>query len=170
MRCEKCQKNEATVFYQETVNGNKRSYSLCGECAAELSKQVDLSPMQSLFSLPSLGGFHDPLLSGLFSTYDGQAQKACPACGSTLHDFKRTGKAGCPNCYSVFANELSETIRSIHGNVKHVGRAPARFRQNRDKQNKLEDLKNQLKAAIASENFELAVTLRDKIRGLEENQ
>ena len=169
MRCEKCQKNEATVFYQETVNGNKRSYSLCGECAAELSKQVDLSPMQSLFSLPSLGGFHDPLLSGLFSSYDGQAQKACPACGSTLHDFKRTGKAGCPNCYSVFANELSETIRSIHGNVKHVGRIPSRFRGDQEKSNRLHTLRQALKRAISEENFEQAATIRDEIRSLEEH-
>ena len=42
MLCEKCKKNKATVFYEENINGKKRSYSLCEDCAAELQKSGDV--------------------------------------------------------------------------------------------------------------------------------
>ena len=41
MLCEKCKKNEASVFYRENINGKERKYSLCPECAAELEKNED---------------------------------------------------------------------------------------------------------------------------------
>ena len=39
MLCEKCSKNEATVFYREIVNGKEKKYSLCSDCAAKLEKE-----------------------------------------------------------------------------------------------------------------------------------
>ena len=33
MKCEKCGKNEATMYYKETVNGVTRELHLCPECA-----------------------------------------------------------------------------------------------------------------------------------------
>lgn len=172
MLCEICKKKEATVFYEETINGTKRSYSLCADCATELEKQGEISLGHSGFALPGFGGFHDALFGGLFGISDGQSQrkKACPKCGATMNDLQANGKVGCPECYSVFDEVLNGTIRSIHGNVKHVGRAPARFRQNRKKADRLDVLKQQLKDAVANENFELAATLRDEIRTLEANQ
>lgn len=171
MICEKCKKKEATVFYEETINGTKRSYSLCSDCAAEMEKQGELSPGYGAFSLPSFGGFHDALFGGLFGLSAGKPQqkKTCPQCGATMDDLRANGKVGCPECYTAFREELDSTIRSIHGNVKHVGRAPARFRQNREKADRLATLKRQLKEAIAEESFERAATLRDEIRALEGN-
>lgn len=42
MLCEKCKKNEASVFYRENINGKERKYSLCPECAAELEKNGEI--------------------------------------------------------------------------------------------------------------------------------
>ena len=33
MKCEKCGKNEATMYYKETINGVTREMHLCPECA-----------------------------------------------------------------------------------------------------------------------------------------
>ena len=33
MKCEKCGKNEATMYYKETVNGVTREMHRCPECA-----------------------------------------------------------------------------------------------------------------------------------------
>lgn len=172
MLCETCKKKEATVFYEETINGAKRSYSLCADCAAALEKQGELSFGHSPFSLPSFGSFHDTLFGGLFGLSEGQPQqkKACPQCGTTMSDLRSNGKVGCPECYATFRLELNDTIRSIHGNVEHVGRTPSRFRQNRGKADRLASLKQQLKDSIAEEDFERAATLRDEIRSLEGNQ
>ena len=38
MLCQKCKKNEATVYYKENINGHVTEYNLCPECAAELEK------------------------------------------------------------------------------------------------------------------------------------
>ncbi len=165
MICEKCKKNQATIFYEENINGKKRSYSLCPECASALEKEVGLS--HDLFSLPSFG---NPLFGGLFGHATPAAGKTCPSCGATLSDFRRNGKMGCPDCYAAFSGELGETIRSIHGNVKHTGRAPARYRKDREKQDRLAELRGKMKAAIEAEDFEQAATLRDEIRALEENR
>ena len=40
MKCEKCQKNEATVFYRENINGKEAKYHLCPKCASELEKEI----------------------------------------------------------------------------------------------------------------------------------
>ena len=71
---------------------------------------------------------------------------------------------------TAFGDELRDTIRSIHGNVKHLGRSPSKFRKNREKENELKDLKKQLKAAISNEDFENAALLRDKIRAMEKGE
>lgn len=169
MLCERCKKNTATVFYEENINGESSSYSLCSECASNMKKNGELS---GLFSFSGLGGMHDQLFGGLFGIAEPTAKtrKVCPLCSSTFSDFQKNGKTGCPQCYKTFGEELKGTIRSIHGNVKHIGRAPSKFRKNREKENEVKTLKKQLKEAIASENFELAATLRDKIHALENNE
>ena len=167
MLCENCKKKEATVFYEEMINGQKRSASLCSACAAEAEKTGALGG----FSLPTFGGFGDSLFGGLFGLAETQPQpkKTCPACGATMSVLKSQGKVGCPTCYTTFSEELRGTIRSIHGNVKHVGRAPSRFRGNREKTDRLTSLKQQLKDAVTAEDFERAASLRDEIRSLEAN-
>ena len=169
MLCERCKKNTPTVFYEENINGESRSYSLCSECASEMKKSGELS---GLFGFSGIGGMHDQLFGGLFGISEPtvKQRKACPLCGSTLSDFRANGKTGCPKCYSTFGDELKGTIRSIHGNVKHIGRSPSKFRKSREKENELKALKKQLKEAISSENFEVAATLRDKIRAMENGE
>ena len=169
MLCEKCKKNQATFFYEENINGSKRAYSLCPECANVLEKEGELSMGHDLFSLPSLGNLHDGLFGGLFGQATPIQKKTCPTCGASFADLRQNGKVGCPECYTVFAEELHDTIQSIHGNVKHVGRAPSRNRKDREKKDRLVELRNQMKAAIEEENFELAASLRDQIRSLESN-
>lgn len=175
MMCEKCKKNKATVFYEENINGKKRSYSLCEDCAAELQKSGELPQTEDIFDSFSFASpfaaLHDSLFGSLFALPSDARQrtdeKRCPSCGSTLEDFSRRGKAGCPDCYKTFSEELDPTIRSIHGNAKHSGRAPLRLRAKREKDDELKKLKKALKDAIAEERFEEAAELRDRIRNME---
>ncbi|MBQ8341765.1 MAG: UvrB/UvrC motif-containing protein [Clostridia bacterium] len=165
MKCEHCNQNEATFFYEENINGVKRSAKLCAECAAKLQGQEPL-PHQTF------GGFGNHLLDGLFG-FSGSPtlapQKTCPDCKATWNDLLKTGKAVCPTCYTTFRAELLPSLRSLHGgNLTHTGRAPADRRAVQEKKEKLETLKKQLAEAIAAEKFEEAATLRDEIRGLEQ--
>lgn len=172
MLCEKCKKNNATFFFEENINGKKRSLALCGDCAEEMKKNGELQSGDSLFdTLGFTPSLHDSLFGSLFTSPSGVkhigAVKSCPACGSTLEDFRRLGKAGCSECYRTFSAELDGTIRSIHGNARHTGRAPAKAREKFQKENELKALKNELKEAIEKEEFEKAAMLRDKIKGIE---
>ena len=173
MLCEKCKKNNATVFYEETVNGKTRSYSLCTECAKALEQSGEIAFKQNIaddfFGIPSFGNIQGSLFGSLFGLPENArtSRKTCPLCHASFEDFRRYGKAGCPLCYTTFADELSGTVRSIHGSVKHVGRAPKRFQKQNEQKNRLTELKNELRSAIADENFEAAASLRDQIRALE---
>lgn len=169
MLCERCKKNNATVFYEESINGENRSYSLCSACASEMKKSGELS---GLFPFSGFTSVQDQLFGGLFGISEPalKTRKVCPLCAATFSDFQKNGKTGCPECYKTFGEELKGTIRSIHGNVKHIGRSPTKFKKVREKENELKELKNQLKTAIANEDFETAATLRDKIRAIESRE
>ena len=43
MLCEKCKKNNASFFFEENINGKKRSLALCSECAEEMKKNGELN-------------------------------------------------------------------------------------------------------------------------------
>ena len=77
MLCNKCGKNEATVYFSQNINGSKTEYTLCRECA----KEMDLNSLfekhrqyvaknffapVSTFGFPFEGFFETPMLSDSF--------------------------------------------------------------------------------------------------------
>lgn len=159
MKCEKCNEREATVYLEQSINGESRSMHLCHECAAKLQGELDIAPFhfgnslfENLFGLPKLGK-----VSGTH----------CPGCGASFADIRREGKVCCPACYAAFSAELEPSVRSLHGSVTHTGRAPAKRAAKREKQSRLQTLKGQLQEAIQNERYEDAARLRDEIRTLE---
>ncbi len=169
MKCDHCKNNEATFFYEESVNGKSRSLHLCAECAAKLKSDGKIFAQEEGFGFPSFNQMQGSLLNGLFGlgTAPKESKKTCPGCGAAWSDLRRAGKAFCPTCYATFGEELSPTLRSLHGNVTHTGRAPADRREKRERADRLAALKQQLSHAIAEEKFEDAAKLRDEIRTLE---
>ena len=160
MKCEKCNEREASVFFEQTVNGEHTSLHLCHECAAKLQtgSLFESAPFQLGTSLlENFFGHTAPRVSG----------KTCPHCGASFAEIRREGKVCCPGCYAAFRAELEPTIRSLHGHVEHTGHAPAGQSVLREKQNKLKELKKELQDAIAAEQYEQAARLRDEIRNLE---
>ncbi len=173
MLCEKCKKRTATVFYNENMNGKVHSYSLCGECAAKLREKGEIQDITSMigsFADP-FSELHDQFFSGFFGLSPQKiapTQKKCPACASTYSEIARSGRVGCPTCYETFEDELSGLIASLHTGTAHVGNAPSRHRAKRERSNQLKTLKKELQTAIATEEYERAVELRDQIRALED--
>ena len=176
MLCERCGKKEATFYYKESVNGTVKAYHLCGDCAAQLQKAGEIqagfgedpiSKMMNILSGDDFFGGDD-----LFGKLMGSPQKtmergkSCPLCGGTFHDFVKTGKAGCPRCYETFEAELLPSIQRIHGRTAHTGQAPARFREENEKKQKIAGLETEQKEAIRTENYEKAAEIRDTLRNL----
>ena len=164
MKCERCNEREASVLYKQTINGETTTAHLCHECAAKAQGEAGFSA-----HFP-FGGDLFGNLFGISAPVKAPASKKCEGCGATFADIRRAGKVSCPKCYEAFAAELEPTIRSLYGNTVHVGRAPAERKAARDKQTKLQALKNELRAAIEAEKFEDAARLRDEIKTLEKEE
>ena len=164
MKCEKCNEREATVLYKQTINGESTTAHLCHECAAKAQGEVGFSA-----HFP-FGGDLFGNLFGISAPVKTPASKQCEGCGATFADVRRAGKVCCAKCYDTFSAELEPTIRSLYGNTHHVGRAPAARRAARDKQNRVAELKKELRAAIENEKFEDAARLRDEIKALEKEE
>ena len=122
--------------------------------AKEVDSAFDAFPFGNLFAAPEKMIFDKP--------------QSCPLCGATSTDIRRTGRAGCANCYSIFDTILDPIISKIHGTTTHTGNIPKSAGANLSSKRHLEDLKTQLKAAITNEDYESAAKLRDEIRSLEQ--
>lgn len=155
MLCTRCKKEQATLFYTQSINGKESSAALCPSCAKQAG----------------IGGAN--IFAPLFKTVPKDAAipkniKRCNLCGLGWQDILSMGKVGCPVCYDTFREELRDTIRSIHGGAKHCGITPEQSdRTVTEKTLSEEDeLRNALTAAIQSENYEEAARLRDAIKAL----
>lgn len=163
MKCTKCNKKEATVFYREIVNGKETSWALCPDCAAEKEKESGKAVFPEI---PDI--FAGGLLGSLFSVAPKKSreEKKCTLCGATFRQLCEEGKAGCPACYSVFREEFTPTLTRLHGTATHRGRVPHMLRAKKTKEEKIASLEKELKEAIANEKYEDAAVLRDKLRDM----
>lgn len=162
MTCDLCSKNDATVHLTEIINDETRELHLCEPCARE--KGASAAEQFGLAGL--LAGLAD------FGAKTGPKVETppCPQCGLTYEDFRKTGRLGCGNCYENFAKVLSPLLKRVHGSSRYMGRfSPPGRKEKAVPEGELDRLKEQLKAAVAAEDFEEAARLRDRVRGLEKS-
>ncbi len=162
MLCDDCLKNKASVHMTTFVNGQVKTVHLCAQCAAKRKKPIVMS------------GFSFNDFMSAFYDENEPSDTICEVCGTTLSDFKKTGRLGCSNCYKVFESSILPVLKGIHLNVKHTGKRPGQrveidfTKQNEDeKKDKKAELKRELRIAVSTENFEQAAKLRDEIALLE---
>ncbi len=163
MKCQKCGIHNATTHIKRIVNGEQEEYMLCTECAKKMGYSGMFSDMTNDFS-NFLGSFLSNALPART-----QATR-CDICGSTYHDIQKAGKVGCAHCYQIFYDELLPSIRRIHGNTAHCGKKTNLNRKEQtvsEKKSTIAELKEQLKKAIDTQEFEKAAEIRDKIRKIE---
>lgn len=165
MQCDHCGERPAAIHLTQIVNNNVTTVHLCEECAAEKGIQSDASvakfPLSDFLASMGKGA------AGALPADTGTA--ACAFCGGTLDDFRDTGRLGCPHCYETFEGHLRTLLRRIHGASRHVGEVyltPGAEESNGGER-LAADLREQLRRAVETENFELAAELRDRLRGLE---
>lgn len=164
MNCEKCKNKKATLFYADEGGGRHALCAACGAARSATTALVVKSAEKSEEQPPYLPDCSlNPLPAPNFpapSLCKGDETATCPACKTTLATFLEQGEAGCPKCYAVF---LSAETKEAH---EEFVRMPAARRRRLEREKTLASLKNELRAAVESESFELAATLRDKIRKL----
>ena len=167
MFCQDCKKKESTVHLTQVVNNQKVIVNLCQECAEKR-------------------GFHNPFSGGIFplgemlaSVTSGVIEKKgahssnlkCPNCGMLFSEFPKVGRFGCSQCYTAFRPQITQMLTRIHGSTQHKGEAPAPAKVDLASEIKIElSLEEELRKAIAAEDFEKAAQIRDKIKASKLNK
>ena len=161
MLCENCKERPATFHVTEITSEGKREVHLCEQCAHD--KKIALAPTLSL----------NEILSSLMEAHTEKdipelTDAACPNCGITYAEFKQSGRLGCPRDYASFKSGLLPFLERVQGATQHRGKSPHRATSDSLQTAELLRLRRELNAAIASEHYEEAATLRDRIRALRE--
>lgn len=181
MICQSCGKRQAVTQIKTNINGVVSEYNLCPECAKKMGYQTGADFYNPFLSLDSL--------LGSFFGKDKIADSVtrCPVCGASFQEISQSGKVGCAECYRVFHDQLLPSVQRIHGNTCHNGKVPTGMsmqvapqvnltvskeppKEETPEERKVRELKEKLKEAIASQNFEEAAVLRDQIKELEKQE
>ncbi|SDN32482.1 UvrB/UvrC motif-containing protein [Acetanaerobacterium elongatum] len=163
MLCEICKKNHATTHLRQVINGEAKEYILCSECASKLGFTAMMNPFSMSIS--------DMLGSMLAQTAPAKeqlpAEQRCKGCGATFADIRNSGKAGCAECYATFYEDFVPSLQRIHGQTEHAGKVPSSAGPKYRLHNEIQSLQKELKEAVASQDYERAAVLRDRIKDLE---
>lgn len=191
MLCQICKKNPATVHVQEIVNGEKRVMHFCAECAEKKSMLEPFLKGMTLAGLlqkitemekegadgPEKTESHEP--EAAESREERETEKTvCPECSWSLEQLKKTGRMGCPACYSTFFPLIRKDLAGIHRGLHFCGRDPERKPGKRGAtgsapesaariRERIAILKKDMEESIRREEYELAASLRDRIGALE---
>ena len=166
MQCQICNKNDATIHLTEIADGVRAEMHICENCAQEqgiaVKSQIPLNEL--LNSLLAV----QPTDEELFGPSEKGDSTSCPHCGFTLDQFRKEAVLGCPYDYEIFEKPLHRLIEKAHnGKTTHCGKVPSKTSTGTKKQIKLITLRQQLEAAVQSEDYEMAAKLRDKIKKYE---
>ena len=158
MKCEACQKAEATIHLTQMIDGEVKKLNLCKACA--LTSGIDLnSPISITDVLLGLGA-----QLGVPDTQD--FDLSCSRCQMTRTEFKKRSRLGCPECYNAFMGELTAVIKAMHHSGQHIGKIPVCQGQQARIVAKIAALQKDIETAISMEKYEEAAAFRDQIAEL----
>jgi protein arginine kinase activator len=159
--CDICKEGPAVIQLTEIEGSGVRQLHLCEKCAAERGVETSVSAAK-----PQINEFLHTIHQQLPASQTDAVR--CTFCSSTMKDFRATGRLGCANCYDAFESSLRDLLRRVHGGSRHVGRryeAPSAAEQ--PHVSIATELRDRLRRAIETEQFEVAADIRDKLRGIE---
>lgn len=153
MLCERCGANNAEVHLMRIVNGKRTVDYLCRQCAKEVIPFDEAAKMMKMtFSLEGILDLQEALKDLILPAMTGMNEEAdieltCPHCGEAIS-------------WSMVAPAGERCVEKVP-RAENAG-APAVRRD------RLSLLRDEMKEAVKSENYELAAQIRDQIKDLEE--
>lgn len=133
---------------------------------------------------PPSAGEDNTSAKAALSPASSKPQTSCVGCGLSYAHFKKHGLLGCPACYQTFCDRIGPMIERAHeGGHNHVGKVPKRALHSckahndpariesllgdaREREERLETLRQRLAKAIHDEDYERAAMLRDELTRL----
>ncbi len=164
MQCQICNKRTATIHLTEINDGVRSEMHICEQCAAEqgVAPQSQMSINELLSHLLAVQPSDEEMFGPSEKTL------ACPNCGFTLDRLRKEGTLGCPMDYRTFEEGLLPLIERAHnGKSTHCGKVPTKVPRDTKKFVELSQLRQQLEQAVRDEDYELAASLRDKMKQIE---
>lgn len=152
MQCDDCKKKPASIFFKDVTSGKVSELHLCLECAQKrgIIANKKMSPVEMLQKLLREKNVQDE-------------QIICPVCCLSLAEFKRIGRFGCSNCINAFETGIKHLIKEIQESERHVGR---KTKPGEQKGLEIFKLREELKKALATESYEEAAKIRDRLKSL----
>ena len=168
MHCEKCHKKKSTVIYHENISGRARTLHLCADCADTMEAARELEDMSAAFAAFSspLLGIADRHVSPLQISIQAE-DRTCSVCRISSAEIVADGRVGCSSCYDCFSDWLGETLTNLCERGGYRGKVARLVRVREENGRRMRLLRAQLADAIATEQYEQAAILRDRIRELD---
>ena len=162
--CDRCPK-PATFHITDIERGKPKEFHFCDEHArqhlapsADNAQKPEMTALAEKFSQTGLE---------IVRQEAAPEKQVCPLCSMSFQEFRNTGRLGCPHDYEVFREELLPLLENIHEETRHAGKIPRRAPRDPVRQTELIQLRNELKRAIAAEDYEIAAKVRDQIKTIE---
>lgn len=163
--CDRCPK-PATFHITDIERGKPKEFHFCDEHARQ-----HLAPPTDGSQKPEMTALAEKFSQTGLDVTRGEPspeKQICPLCQMSFQEFRNTGRLGCPYDYEVFREELMPLLENIHEETRHAGKFPRRAPRDPVRQTELIQLRNELKRAIAAEDYEMAARVRDQIKGIEQ--
>lgn len=160
MKCQICEKNNATIHFTKIINGHVEERHLCDSCAKN-NKELEFN-----FELPFS---FEKLFTGLIEAKQEEekiTEEITCECGLTNKKLMEVGRFGCAKCYDTFREDIESLIKGIHGHNRHEGKNPKNLNEQLLNKKIMDSLQSELKEAISKENYEKAALIRDEIKEL----
>ncbi len=156
MICDICGENEAVVVINKIMNDKKYELHLCMNCA----KERGLITKNGKLEMSLAGLFEDVVASK-------KSDRLCPVCGRKFSEIKKTLKVGCPECYSIFSDEIKELMSQKGISGTYTGSMPERLANFRSALTDRMYLQSKMEESVAKEDYEKAAIYRDRLKAIE---
>ena len=166
--CEECGVNEACYTISVMMGGQITQRHLCPDCMAKMNMNLAAGNVKHLLSaiMSAITGGVEEAAANAAEEAEEAPAIVCERCGTSVKQFTKSGKLGCPSCYTAFREQLTPMLQQIHGRVQHAGRKPLDDEAAQRRRAQYDRLTRQLEQAVAMEDFETAAILRDQLRNL----
>ncbi len=171
MLCELCHKNEAAgVLHRKGSDGEDEELYVCKQCL-DGGGNPEARPDRARPTIITADGSEPPafvkdfldaavgLIEGVADGKVGKARK-CRVCGSTWEKIKETKSVGCPDCWTMFGNELKEEFLSASYGPTHKGRMPEK---SDDGKPSVAFLEKELRDAVSRQDYRKAARIRRQL-------
>ena len=156
MVCDLCKNNPAAIHIEKHNGEKKTQLKVCCECAG----------IEGLTPENINGESLQKLINGVYSLQNQKVSK-CLTCDTDSEMFERTGRVGCPDCYTYLSNVIDIKSWQKTPHCKHIGKTPYNYSMSaglieRNVED-ITDLEQRLVICISEEEYEKAAILRDRI-------